>query len=348
MKKRRLAVIDSKFPWMSSGFRYWESYFIQQEKPDTVFFASQPFSDPFPSKIYSVNDFEKCVEEFGITDVYSVFLNQTLSIYGREGLAGYKIPGSNSTLYHIAKIISDKAIRVHTTFYPGGGLEPDTPQDVIRLAGSLCDSVFTNITEVKTLIDKSIYVPVPVNSEFYEFSNRQVEYPIQLVFCAMNAPRKGFPILVEAFNALNDHFHLHIVGDWQDSLHLLENQNYTFHGSLNPLQLRRLYAKGHVFVSCSTIDNRALDGFPTTAAAEAMSTGCILVSSNGRKEENNLVNGKDYFEFSGVHQLIDTLLLIKENPFLAQQVGESGAKKIRSVFDARTVAQKKLQYIFSD
>ncbi|THG58948.1 glycosyl transferase family 1 [Bacillus sp. HUB-I-004] len=35
---RRLAVIDTKFPWKLSGFRYWENYQIYKERPDTLFF----------------------------------------------------------------------------------------------------------------------------------------------------------------------------------------------------------------------------------------------------------------------------------------------------------------------
>ena len=33
-----------------------------------------------------------------------------------------------------------------------------------------------------------------------------------MIFAAHNAERKGFPLLAQAFNKLDDQFHLHIVG----------------------------------------------------------------------------------------------------------------------------------------
>ncbi|NUU60937.1 glycosyltransferase [Paenibacillus agri] len=347
--KRRLAVIDTKFPWMMSGFRYWENFYINQERPDTFFFAVQPHSDPFPAKVYHLEEFESVVIRHGITDVYCVFLNLTLSLLGENVRGNDKIPGSNSS-WSIKEIIEKYNLKLHTTLYPGGGLEPSTPEEYIERAGRSCETVFTNINEVSDLIPKSIYNPGIINSEFYKMQEKENQFPIQLIFCAGNAIRKGFPTLVEAFNRLNDDFHLHIVGNWSNELSSFTNRNFTFHGSLNPLQLRQLYKKCHVFISCSTQDNLALDGFPTTAAAEAMATGCILVSTNARKDERMFQAEKDYYEIkeNSPEILYETLNRIRNDFPAIQQMGYRAARKNQSLLDAKMNVRKKLEIILAD
>lgn len=69
---RRLAVIDTKFPWKLSGFRYWENYQIYKERPDTLF-STEVYTDDFPTKVYDFQLFNKIAKEEGITDIYCVF-----------------------------------------------------------------------------------------------------------------------------------------------------------------------------------------------------------------------------------------------------------------------------------
>lgn len=347
--KRRLAVIDTKFPWMMSGFRYWENYYIKEQKPDTLFFAVQPHTDPFPSKVYYLNEFENIVATHGITDVYCVFLNLALSLLGENTFEKGNVPGSNS-LWSIKEIIEKYSLQLHTTLYPGGGLDPNTPEEHISRLGKSCKTIFTNINEVSSLLPDSLYIPGIINTEFYKMEEKQKNFPIQLIYCADRAARKDFPTLVKAFNKLNNDFHLHIVGNWGNELGSLTNPNFTFHGSLNPLQLRQLYKQCNVFISCSTQDKYALDGFPTTAAAEAMATGCILISTNARKDERIFQAGKDYFEIpeQSPEMLARTLDTLRNNFPYVQDVGYQAASKAQTILDAKTNVKKKLRFILGD
>lgn len=63
----------------------------------------------------------------------------------------------------------------------------------------------------------SIHIPF----EFYTYAPKSKLKPIQLTFSVHRAERKGFPLLAQTFNQLDDQFHLHIIGNWQDDLHLL-------------------------------------------------------------------------------------------------------------------------------
>lgn len=348
MKYRRLAVIDTKFPWMLSGFRYWENFYIQQQRPDTVFFAIQPHTDPFPAQIHPFTEIEKVIEAHQITDIYCVFLNVALSLIGQnKSMTHGNVPGSNSS-WNITELIRKNNLSLHTTLYPGGGLDPGTDPDIIKVVGEHYNTIFTNVDEVSRVIPRSIYIPGIINTQFYKLEAKSKDLPIQLIFCADHAPRKGFLTLVNAFNQLNDDFHLHIVGNWESELGMLTNHNFTYYGNLNPLQLRQLYKKSHVFVNCSTSDSNALDGFPTTAAAEAMATGCLLVSTNVRKDERILRKGFDYFEFDpgDSHKLVSILVDVRDNLSSIQEIGYKSSKKAQTLLDAKSNVKRKLSYMF--
>ncbi|WCK56181.1 glycosyltransferase [Aneurinibacillus sp. Ricciae_BoGa-3] len=342
VENRRLAVIDTVFPWKLSGFRYWENQEIFRQRPDTLFFATNPHTDEFPTHIYNFSDFIPLALSGRVTDVYNVFLNLAVSLIGRTQLSdGTIVPGSNPLL-NIWPFIQVQNIKLHTTLYPGGGLAPTTPINLLQL-DKYFSSIFTNIQEIRTLYPNSIYVPGMINKDFYAYTRKQDVRPIQLVFSAHQGIRKNFPLMANAFNQLDNSFHLHIIGNWEGYLHLLTNNNYTFHGVLQPEQIMPIYQSSHVFISCSTQDHDAFDGFPTTAAADAMSTGCVLVTTNPRQDRYVLASGLDYIEINENRTLNEILQWIKNNFHQAMQIGINGSNKIRSHYDAKLVVKTKLK-----
>ncbi|MGM1022420.1 MAG: glycosyltransferase [Bacillota bacterium] len=347
---RRLAVIDTNFPWKQSGFRYWENYEIYRQRPDTLFFATNPYtdwrgnqvSDNFPVNVHSFSQLVDQIYSEKITDIYCVFLNLALSLIGNTCLPnGYTIPGSRSEL-NISPVIFDRELKLHTTLYPGGGLSANTPFEISKL-DSYYSTIFSNVQEVLKQYPDSIYVPGMINAEFYSLLPKPKTPPIRLVFSAHQGLRKNFPQMAEAFNQLDESFHLDIVGDWEDYLHLLINDNFTFHGLLEPEEVRDIYHQNHVFISCSTTDFLATDGFPTTAAGDAMSTGCLLVSSNPRRDSFVLLSGVDYLEITETRSLVDILRWIKDHFDEAMAIGVSGTNKIRSRYDSKVVVSRKLE-----
>lgn len=347
---RRLAVVDTNFPWKQSGFRYWENYEIHRLRPDTLFFATSPFtdwrgfpvSDSFPAKVHPISQLVGQIYSEKITDIYCVFLNMALSLVGNTCLPnGYRVLGSNNEL-NILPLIQDRQLKLHTTIYPGGGLAVDTPIEISNL-DSYYSTIFSNVQEVLKKFPGSIYVPGMINAEFYSLLPKPKTPPIRLVFSAHQGLRKNFPQMAEAFNQLDESFHLDIVGDWEIYLHLLNNDNYTFHGLLNPEEVRDIYHQAHVFISCSTSDFSAMDGFPTTAAGDAMSTGCLLVSSNPRRDSFMLLSDFDYLEITETRKLVDILWWIKDHFNEAVAIAVNGTHKIRSHFDSKVVVSRKLE-----
>jgi glycosyltransferase involved in cell wall biosynthesis len=346
---RRLAVIDTRFPWKLSGFRYWEAMEIYLQRPDTLFFAAEPFTDEFPAPVYPFSQFEQVAISEGITDVYCVFLNLTLSLLGSCFLPdGTYMPGSNPA-WNIRPFLEERKIKLHTTIYPGGGLDPRTKVEFLHIAAQHCTTTFTNIEEILHAIPGSLYHPVVINTDLYSYAPKHQNLPLQLTFCAYNSARKGFPLLVQVFNRLTEDFHLNLVGDWQEHLHLLTNKNYTFYGILSPKRLKLIYVKSHVFLNFSDHDQFAQDGFPTTAAVDAMSTGCVLVTTNPRNDRLVLESGKDYIEVESNGQSVaDALFRIKDNFRLAMQIGATGANTIKNRFDSKQIVLSKLSHIFKN
>ncbi|MFK9094784.1 glycosyltransferase [Bacillus salipaludis] len=346
-RSRRLAVIDTFFPWKQSGFRYWENTEIFKQRPDTLFFATNLYRDEFPTPVYHFQEFYTIAKKEGITDIYCVFLNLTLSLLGANYLSdGTYIPGSNSS-YNISSFLNENNINLHATFYPGGGLDPSTSIQFLEIAAKKCKTIFTNISEVMNAVPNCIYLPVVINTDFYSFAPKSEPEPIQITFSAHSGERKGFPLLAQTFNQLDEHFHLNIIGNWQNDLHLLTNKNYTFYGLLDPENIKQVYQNSHVFIYPGTQDQFALDGFPTTAAADAMATGCLLVSTNPRNERYILERGLDYLEVSPhVNTIKDTLFWIKENFQQAMEIGKNGSTKIQNHFDSKAIVKSKLSHIF--
>jgi glycosyltransferase involved in cell wall biosynthesis len=347
---RRLAVIDSHFPWKQSGLRYWENYEIYLQRPDTLFFATDPYIDPmgnhlpnaFPAHVHHISQLTSMIVSENITDIYCVFLNMAVSLIGNTRLSnGYMILESRPEL-NILPMIYERNIKLHTTVYPGGGLQPNTPLELCRL-DDYYSTIFTNIQEVLTHYPSSIYVPGVINSDFYTDKPKSGTPPIKLIFSAHLGSRKNFHHVAEAFNQLDDNFHLHIVGNWQDYLHLLTNDNYTYHGLLNPDQAARIYRQAHVVISSSKADWTASDGFPTTTAGDAMSTGCLLVSSNPRQDRFVLQSGVDYIEITENRSLVEILWWVKDHFQEAMIIGANGTHKIRSFYASEVVVSTKLK-----
>lgn len=346
-RTRRLAVIDSKFPWKQSGFRYWENIEIYNQRPDTLFFATQLYTDHFPNTVYDFRLFEWIAKKEGVTDIYCVFLNHFLSLIDACYLHdGTYMPGSNPR-NSIRRFLKENNVNIHTTLYPGGGLEPATSAEFLHIVTKNCKTIFTNISEVLEVIPNSIYFPVIINTNFYTYGPKPNPEPIQITFSAHRAERKGFPLLAQTFNQLGEHFHLNIIGDWTNDLHLLTNKNYTFYGLLNPEELKQVYDKSHIFIYPGTKDQHALDGFPTTAACDAMATGCLLVSTNPRNDRFILESGVDYLEVDAeANSIINTLNWIKDNYEQAMEIGKNGSCKIKLHYNSKDIVKSKLSHIF--
>jgi glycosyltransferase involved in cell wall biosynthesis len=341
-------VVDTRFPWKLSGFRYWESVEILRQRPDTLFFAAEVWKDDFPAAVHPFSEFEELSRTGGITDVYCVFLNLTLSLLGCATLpSGATVAGARPGL-DVGPLLAERGIRVHAMLYPGGGLEPDTPPEFLRLAGERCATVFTNVAEVRAAIPGSVTVGPLVNTDFYRYAERSPALPIELTFCHYKAERKNFPVLAEAFNRLDGAFHLNLIGNWESELHLLTNPRYTFYGLLDPERVVEIYRRSMVFIVCSSEDRYAIDGFPTTSGADAMTSGCLLIATNHRQDHQTIRSGTDYVEVEAgsADALREALLWVRDHPREAIAIASEGASTARRLFDHRRVVAQKLSAIF--
>jgi len=350
-----LAIVDIQFPWIMSGFRYWENYEFYNIDKDILFFSVHNMRDPFPTKVYPL----KSIKKYPITDIYCVFLSFTLGLLDYPG----EIPGKNFWLsrkqhllskligrkYGLSEFVKRNDISVHTTIYPGGGYQENLLGQAIeglRFIGNYPNvkDVFTNLSLVQEVIPKAHWVPGISNVDFYRFTPRAKSDKIQLLFACHHRREKGFNYLTKAFKLLDPaKYHLHIAGDWKDDLHLIEHNNYTYYGTLSPTKLREVYYKCHIVVTPGYTDDVppsgsvTIDGFPTGAAVDAMSTGCCLISTNIRKDYRALTPGIDYLEVNekSSDDIVNALEYLYENQDEMLSIAYSGHEKILKFFDVK-------------
>jgi glycosyltransferase involved in cell wall biosynthesis len=344
---RRLAVVDTHFPWQISGFRYQECLEIHALRPDTLFFSLHELTDPFPARIHPLSSFPRVSARAGITDVYLVFLNLAIAFLGLgRHPAAAEIEGIPRV--SLRRVIDAMGLRVHVQLYPGGGLLPSVPPAILRAVAGRCATVFTNVSEVERAVPSATFVPMLVGTDAYPFRPRRPADELRLVFVGDNRPRKGLATLIDAFNRLPDGFRLDIVGPNEAHLPRLTNPRHQAHGWLGPRELLELYRDCDVFVSPSTVEVEdelamgMIDGFPTTAAAEAMSSGCALVSSNPRGEFRALRPGKEYVDVPDrdADALVRVLEELKEDREWLARLAERGAARVREFSTEVVVATK--------
>lgn len=352
-KGRRLAVVDTHLPWAISGFRYREFAEMARQRPDLVGFSLWGIDEEFDAPVHPLARFPELAPALGVTDVYLVFLNWAASVLGLSHAAAHAGVGGLRHDVSLWPWLQRHRIRVHACVYPGGGLVPATPAWLLRLVASRCDTVFTNVAEVEDAVGSALFTPVSCDTGFYRYAERSTDGPLNLVFAAADRPRKGLSTLIDAFNGLadDDRFHLHLVGPHDAHLPLLHNPRFTHHGWLEPDALRGVYEQCHVFVSPVTRDDHdagegvgMVDGFPTTAATDAMSTGAALVSSNPRGEHRVFSPGVHYAEIPerDPDALGAVLRSFADDRDAPARMARRGADRVRELMSAAAIVTYKL------
>ncbi len=353
---RRLAYIDNMFPWERSGFRYHEALAIHELLPDTLFFSQWDLMDPFPVPVHSLADFATVAPAAGVTDAYGVFqlflegvCGMTTGEEAEHAFAGIDLSG----------VLAASRIRLHGSIYPGGGFVP-SPEGLERtraLTARLA-SAFSYVPEVLDGVPDAIRVSQAFTATaFYAATTERWRSPRPLIclFAADAPPRKGLDVALAAFRDLDPgRFHLHVVGPHEQRRAELPDALATFHGWLSPRELRDLHRRVHVFVSPVSAEppgpagsyQGVTDGFPTQAAADAMSSGCLLVSANPASDHRVLTPGEHYRDCPPEPSALRAALeQVAADMSSAQRMAEAGTARVRARMDVRRGAAEKLAHM---
>jgi len=357
-RSRRLAYLDDVFPWKRSGFRYREAYAIWELRPDTLFFSLWDLTDPFPAPVHRLTDFPVIASNAGVTDAYGVFL------LFLEGLCGLR-PSNNAPPHpfegpDLSAAFRVAGVRLHGTIYPGGGYAP-TPECLarVRALSMRMETTFSYVPEVleqipavtrvdQAFTDTSFYAPTTER-----WRRRR---PVTCLFAADGSKRKGVDEVIAAFRDLSpEAFHLHLAGPHERRAGELAERIASFHGWLSPEALRDLHALTHVFVSPVRQEEASdgtgaqpglVDGFPTQAATDAMSSGCLLVSSNPAQDHRVLTPGVHYVEVAPVRDSLRAALLeVAADLDRARAIAEAGSAQVRAKMDVRPATAVKLRHM---
>jgi glycosyltransferase involved in cell wall biosynthesis len=350
---RRLAYIDSHFPWQRSGFRYADALALHQARPDTVFFSMYEMTDPFPAPVLSLADFPRQAPSLGITDVYGVFLSFMAGVLGLRR-DGSRAPEAIEGL-DLSGVLRREGIRAHAALYPGGGFVATEPgfAEAQRLVDA-ADQVFSWIPVVLENVPGVTAIdPALIDTAFYALSRHDFgERPLELLFVADAKPRKGLDVALAAIVELaHEPVHLHVVGPHDPDRFGPIDSRVTFHGWLEREQLSALHRRCHVFLSPvsaerpedRTGDGGVTDGFPTAAAAEAVSSGLLLLTANPDRDHRHLVPGRDHVELAPTASAFaDAVRSVLADPAAAEAIAESGAGTVRECLGVRAGADARL------
>jgi glycosyltransferase involved in cell wall biosynthesis len=351
VRGRRLAYLDSHFPWARSGFRYADALTLHEVRPDTVFFSMYETTDPFPAPVLPLAEFSRLAPRLGVTDAYGVFLNFTAGLLGVSADSAGD-PGPTDGL-DISDVLRREKIRMHVCLYPGGGLV--LTEESLRRVGDLvvaADQVFSYVPEVLERypgvlsIDQAI-----IDTEFYSYREANFrERPVQILFVADAIPRKGLDVALtmERLLADSEDIHLHVVGPHDAPADT--GRRATFHGWLEREQLAQLHARCPIFVSpvrrgrADEGDAGMVDGFPTAAASEAMSSGVLLISANPASDHRALRPGIDYIESAASAACFaDAVRFALSYPDQAAAIAASGAIRVRERMSVKAGVRQRLQ-----
>lgn len=358
-RKRRLAYLDSTFPWERSGFRYHEALSLLALRPDTLFFSTWELADPFPAPVHPLAEFPKLALREGVTDVYAVFSLFLESLCGlrREVPEPHPMEGLD-----ISEFAADAGIGIHGTIFPGGGFTA-TPHGLeqARLLSERLTTTFSYVHEVLENVPGVTYVQQALTEvRFYQQTDERWSRPRPLVclFAADPSPRKGLDVALAAFADLDPgRFHLHVVGPHEHRRAEFPEELMTFHGYLSPARLRDLHRDVHVFLSPVSAEppgppgsyQGVTDGFPTQAAADAMSSGALLLSANPAQDHRVLTPGNHYLERPPTVEAFRAALLeLADDPERTRKIAQAGSDRVRAEMDVREGIAAKLRAIGLD
>jgi glycosyltransferase involved in cell wall biosynthesis len=340
-----------------SGFRYHEAEAILAARPDTLFFSTYEMTDPFPARVHALADFPELALRAGITDAYGVFLWFLAGLVGLGPSTGGGAPHPMEGL-DISRALFSQGIRLHGSLLPGGGFV-DTEESFQWAAAVIerLDTAFSFSDEVLARFPSLIPVPAAhTDVRLYASSSDRWRWrePIVCLFAADAPPRKGLDVAIEAFTSLDHGFHLHVVGPHEHRRSELASERATFHGWLEPQELRDLHRHVHVFVSPVSAEapgppgsgSGMTDGFPTQAAVDAMSSGCLLVSANPLGDHRVFQPGVHYVECPpDAESLREVLRSLARRPETMRAIAQAGSQQVRERMDVRLGVAVKLEHM---
>jgi hypothetical protein len=349
----RLAYLDSHFPWQRSGFRYADALALHEARPDTVFFSMYETRDPFPAPVLPLAQFPRLAPSLGVTDVYGVFLDFMAGILGLRRGADRE-PGPIEGL-DLSGVLREGGIRTHAGLFPGGGFTATEAglAEASRLVQA-ADQVFSWVpVALERLPGVTPIVPALIDTTFYARTPRDFALrPLELLFVGDSKPRKGLEVALAALTQLaGEQVHLHVVGPHDGARHAVPADRATFHGWLQRHELRELHRRCHVFVSPVRAedaddprgDGGVTDGFPTAAAAEAVSSGCLLITANPDGDHRALRPGVDHFEVAADPEAFaGAVRAVLADPAAAAAVADSGSRRVHERMDVRAGAAERL------
>jgi glycosyltransferase involved in cell wall biosynthesis len=351
-KGPRLAYLDNHLPARRSGFFRSDALAFHALRPDTVFFSMYEMRDPFPAPVVPLAEFPRVAPTVGITDVYGVGLDFMAAIVGLGAPGAGARPDVIKGL-DLSSVIRRDGLRVYACVgVAGGSTAIDSRLARVRSLVGAVDQVFDWSPLVTGEVDGVIPIlPAVIETGYYQPRGHNFDSrPLEILFVADVTPPTGLDVALRMMVELDSEpVHLHVVGPHDPRV--LGGDRATFHGSLERDELRALHRRCNVFVSPMSSggpddaggDGEITDGFPTGAAAEAMSSGLLLISVNPDADCSQLRPDIDFLErLADPFAFAEAVREVIRNPARAATIAATGARRVRERFDVRVGVAERL------
>ena len=350
-RPRRLAYLDSTFPWMRSGFRYHEAEAILEEAPTSLFFSTFEMTDAFPAPVHPLSEFPKHALREGVTDAYGVFE------YFLEGLVGMHPTDQRDPHFmegpEMVAFLRRSGIRLHGSIYPGGGLKvtPEGLDRVRQLTGRLV-TAFSYVPEVLAAVPQVVEVSQAfTETRFYAYDACRWDLREKLVclFAAEAPPRKGADVVLDVF--------LDLPGSgstctsWVHICTAAASCRRTSRRSTDGCPpsgcaiciVRFTCSSRRVGRTCGAEQRQNHRRLPHPGRSDAMSSGCLLVLANPAGDGRVLLPGVHYLECDPDPDRLRQLVCELAGEPTRRPIADAGSARVRERMDVRRGIAEKLR-----
>lgn len=122
---------------------------------------------------------------------------------------------------------------------------------------------------------------------------------------------------------------------------------YSYSGDLTRAK-EEMLSRVHVLLNHDTLPYNMSESFPTKLGAEAMLSGCVLVSSNSQGNNTHIFFDKFNYiklDFVDVNSVISTLLYLDKRREKLEAIAKEGNKVVRKYLDFKEVAKLRVSIL---
>lgn len=367
-----LLILDTLFPHPLSSFRYQEFISLMKEFPNSYALTT---GEHLPA-LRENRTIQEIINEFNI---------EFPELRDRTFIIDHNIEPYNARLAYVeflnnmkVFLASIERLRIPFIFtlYPGGGFQINSPESD-KLLSRICNSpqfrriIVTQKITYDYLINNHFCEPEKIEFIFGVVSPLKIlEQPIthkyygyekdtlDICFVAHKyMPKgvdKGYDIFIEAAKILvksHNNINFHVVGSFnEDDIPIGELEGRIFFYGLRSQEwFDNFYIDKDIIISPNIpfiLQKGGFDGFPTASCTEAGARGLAILCTDILDLNIKFKDWEDLIIIPhNIEKIVDIISHLYENPIKIKEIANSGAKKIRKIYNFKNQIKPRIDII---